>query len=47
MSEAGLLIRSGQISMMDASVIEAQRNRPNKGAEGQNTQDNPRQPKTL
>lgn len=39
LSEAGLLIRNGQISIIDASVIEAQRNRPNKGVAGQNTQD--------
>jgi len=38
-AEAGLLIRSGQISIIDASVIEAQRHRPNKGVDGNNTQD--------
>jgi transposase, IS5 family len=39
LGEAGLLIRTGQISIIDASVIEAQRARPNKGVHGNNTQD--------
>lgn len=39
LSEKGLYIRSGEISVVDASVIKAQRNRPNKGVNGENTQD--------
>jgi IS5 family transposase len=39
LSEQGLYIRSGEISVVDASVIKAQRNRPNKGVNGENTQD--------
>ena len=39
LAEAGLLIRSGQISIIDASVITANHNRPNKTAEGKPTQD--------
>lgn len=35
----GLLIQQGEISIVDASVIKAQRNRPNKGVDGENTQD--------
>ena len=35
----GLMIRSGEVSIIDASVIKAQRNRPNKNAKGENTQD--------
>jgi IS5 family transposase len=35
----GLYIRAGEISIIDASVIQAQRNRPNKGKDGNNTQD--------
>lgn len=35
----GLYIKSGTISIIDASVIKAQRNRPNKGVAGNNTQD--------
>jgi transposase, IS5 family len=34
-----LYIKQGEISIVDASVIEAQRNRPNKGKDGNNTQD--------
>lgn len=34
-----LLIRSGKISIIDASVIKAKNNRPNKGKDGENTQD--------
>lgn len=34
-----LYIKAGTISIVDASVIEAQRNRPNKDKEGKNTQD--------
>lgn len=37
--EKGLLIKQGEISIVDASVIKAQRNRPNKGMNGENTQD--------
>jgi IS5 family transposase len=39
LSEKGLYIRSGEISIIDASVIKAQRNRPNKSVSGGNTQD--------
>ena len=39
LAEAGLLIRSGQISIIDASVITASRNRPNKTADGKSTLD--------
>lgn len=39
LADAGLLIRSGQISIIDASVITAHNNRPNKTAEGKPTQD--------
>jgi len=39
LSEKGLYIKSGEISIVDASVIKAQRNRPNKGVNGENTQD--------
>jgi IS5 family transposase len=35
----GFMIRSGEVSIIDASVIKAQRNRPNKNAQGENTQD--------
>lgn len=35
----GLMIRSGEVSIIDASVIKAQRNRPNKNAKGESTQD--------
>jgi len=39
LSEQGLLIRKGEVSIIDASVVEAQRNRPGKGKDGENTQD--------
>lgn len=39
LSQRGLLIRQGTVSIIDASVIEAQRARPNKGVDGGNTQD--------
>jgi len=39
LSDKGLLIRSGEISIIDASVIKAKNNRPNKGKDGKNTQD--------
>lgn len=35
----GLLIKHGSVSIIDASVIEAQRSRPNKDKNGNNTQD--------
>lgn len=37
--ERGLLIKQGEISIVDASVIKAQRSRPNKNADGESTQD--------
>ena len=39
LSVQGFYIRAGEISIVDASVIQAQRNRPNKDKEGNNTQD--------
>lgn len=39
LSEKSLLIKAGTISIVDASVIKAQRNRPNKDKDGNNTQD--------
>ena len=39
LSEKGWYIKSGTISIVDASVIKAQRNRPNKDAAGNSTQD--------
>ncbi len=39
LGDKGLLIRSGEISIIDASVIKAKNNRPNKGKDGGNTQD--------
>lgn len=39
LTEAGLYIKQGQVSIIDASVIEAKQNRPNKGVVGENTQD--------
>lgn len=39
LSDKGLYIKHGDISIVDASVIKAQRNRPNKGVDGHNTQD--------
>ncbi len=39
LSLQGLYIHSGEISMVDARVIQAQRNRPNKDKEGNSTQD--------
>ncbi len=35
----GLIIRSGEVSIIDASVIKAKNNRPNKSKDGNNTQD--------
>ena len=34
-----LIIKTGQISIIDASVIQAKHNRPNKGVDGESTQD--------
>jgi IS5 family transposase len=39
LGDKGLLIRGGEISIVDASVIQAKNNRPNKGKDGENTQD--------
>lgn len=39
LTDHGLLIQQGAISIVDASVIKAQRNRPHKGVDGENTQD--------
>ncbi|MDE3020775.1 MAG: transposase [Pseudomonadota bacterium] len=39
LAEAGLRIRSGQISIMDVSVLTASRNRPDKTADGRSTLD--------
>jgi len=39
LSDKGLFIRSGEVSIIDASVIEAKQNRPKKDKNGQNTQD--------
>lgn len=39
LSVQGLLILSGEVSIIDASVIEAKQNRPGKGKDGKHTQD--------
>ena len=39
MCEQGLYIKSGEVSIVDASVIEAKQSRPNKGKDGRSTQD--------
>lgn len=39
LGQAGLIIKSGQISIIDASVITAHQNRPNKTHDGKTTQD--------
>jgi IS5 family transposase len=39
LSLQGLYIRAGKIAMVDASAIQAQRNRPNKDKHGNSTQD--------
>lgn len=39
LGDKGLIIKSGEISIIDASVIKAKNNRPNKDKEGNNTQD--------
>ena len=37
--EQGLYIKSGEVSIVDAGVIEAKQSRPNKGKGGSSTQD--------
>ena len=39
LSRQQLYIKAGEISIVDASVIQAKQNRPNKGVNGNNTQD--------
>lgn len=39
LADQGLLIRSGEVSIIDASVIEAKQNRPKKDKNGKSTQD--------
>ena len=39
LSEQGLYIRAGEVSIVDASVIEAKQSRPNKRKDGSSTQD--------
>lgn len=39
LNSQGILIQNGQASIIDASVIQAKNNRPNKNAQGENTQD--------
>lgn len=39
LAKKSLLIKAGSVSIVDASVIKAQRNRPNKDKDGNNTQD--------
>lgn len=39
LAEKGLLVRTGEVSIIDASVIEANQNRPKKNKHGNNTQD--------
>ena len=39
LSEQGLYLKEGEVSIVDASVIEASRSRPNKNKKGQSTQD--------
>jgi IS5 family transposase len=39
LGDQGLIIRSGEISIIDASVIKAKNNRPNKDKQGNSTQD--------
>ena len=38
LTQQGLFIRCGEVRIIDASVIEAQQNRPGKDKEGKNTQ---------
>jgi len=37
--QQGLIMKAGEVSIIDASVIQAKNNRPNKNAKGENTQD--------
>ncbi len=39
LSEQGFYIKSGEVSIVDASVIEANQSRPNKRKDGSSTQD--------
>ena len=39
LGDQGLIIRSGEVSIIDAGVIKAKNNRPNKDKDGNNTQD--------
>lgn len=39
LAEQGLIVRAGEVSIIDASVVEAKNCRPNKGVDGQSTQD--------
>ena len=39
LNSQGLIIKNGQASIIDATVIQAKNNRPNKNAKGENTQD--------
>jgi IS5 family transposase len=39
LNRQGVLIQRGQVSIIDASVIQAKNNRPNKNAQGETTQD--------
>lgn len=39
LNEKSVYVKSGGISIIDASVVQAQRNRPNKGVNGESTQD--------
>ena len=39
MSAKGLYIKTGEVSIVDATVIEAKQSRPRKNANGENTQD--------
>lgn len=42
LSRQQLYIKAGEISIVDASVIQAKQNRQNKGIDGNNTQDQKR-----
>ena len=39
LSDKGLYIKTGEVSIVDATVIEAKQSRPRKGKDGENTQD--------
>ena len=39
LSDQGLYIKAGEVSIVDATVIEAKQSRPRKGKDGENTQD--------